>query len=155
MIHIPMTDPKPPPRASRPRQPNLPPANGHRPSCKPRSLSRSPSHALCATRGDKQLASVDRDEALAKRQLGQALNIKEFAVLAGISYSMARQWFRLPGFPLFEGVVFWQDFERWRQQGAGLSCANVGGEAEAAESHQEPPETGLSPQAVKILGAFG
>jgi hypothetical protein len=51
---------------------------------------------------------------LEKRRLGQALNAKEFAVCAGVSYSTARQWFRLPGFPAFRGYVFWQDFEKWR-----------------------------------------
>ena len=45
------------------------------------------------------------DTVLRKRDLGQALNIKEFAVLAGISYSVAREWFQLKGFPRFEGVV--------------------------------------------------
>jgi hypothetical protein len=42
------------------------------------------------------------------------LNAKEFAVLAGISYSTARTWFHLPGFPVIRGVVFWQDFVYWR-----------------------------------------
>ncbi len=43
-------------------------------------------------------------------RLDQVLNAKEFAVLAGISYSMAREWFRFPGFPVFRGVAFWGDF---------------------------------------------
>jgi hypothetical protein len=51
---------------------------------------------------------------LEKRRLDQALNAKEFAVLAGISYSTARKWFRVPGFPVFRGIVFWQDFVQWR-----------------------------------------
>ncbi|MGA2788049.1 MAG: hypothetical protein ABSF60_11020, partial [Verrucomicrobiota bacterium] len=46
--------------------------------------------------------------------LDQALNAKEFAVCAGVSYSTARCWFHLPGFPAFRGVVFWQDFVQWR-----------------------------------------
>ena len=45
-----------------------------------------------------------------KRRLEQALNTKEFAVLVGICYSTAREWFRLRGFPAFRNVVFWQDF---------------------------------------------
>ena len=55
-----------------------------------------------------------------KRRLDQALNAKEFAVLAGISYSTAREWFHLAGFPVIRGVVFWQDFVQWRtnQNGA-------------------------------------
>ena len=70
---------------------------------------------------DKQLRDISLDAVLEKRRLDQALNAKEFAVCAGISYSTARSWFRLPGFPVFHGVIFWQDFERWR---AGENKAN-------------------------------
>ena len=63
---------------------------------------------------DKQLRGIRLKDVLEKRRLDQALNAKEFAVLAGISYSTARAWFHLPGFPVFRGVVFWQDFVRWR-----------------------------------------
>jgi len=64
--------------------------------------------------GDKQLHGVRLEDVLEKRRLDQALNAKEFAVLAGISYSTAREWFHLAGFPVFRGVVFWQDFVQWR-----------------------------------------
>jgi len=63
---------------------------------------------------DKQLRSIKLKDVLEKRRLDQALNAKEFAVAAGISYSTAREWFRLPGFPVFRSVIFWQDFVRWR-----------------------------------------
>ena len=63
---------------------------------------------------DKQLSGIKLDDVLRKRRLEQALNAKEFAVLAGVSYSTARVWFRLLGFPVFEGVVFWRDFVNWR-----------------------------------------
>ena len=69
---------------------------------------------------DKQLRDVKLARVLAKRKLDQALNAKEFAVLAGISYSTARSWFRQPGFPVICGVVFWKDFEQWRLQSTGL-----------------------------------
>ena len=59
---------------------------------------------------DKQLFNVDLSQMVEKRRLDQALNAKEFAVLAGISYSAARAWFKQPGFPAFSGVVFWHDF---------------------------------------------
>ena len=63
---------------------------------------------------DLQLQSVRLEAVLEKRRLDQALNAKEFAVLAGISYSTAREWFRLPGFPVLRGVVFRGDFvECW------------------------------------------
>ena len=63
---------------------------------------------------DKQLRGIRLADVLAKRRLDQALNAKEFAVLAGVSYSVARGWFHLPGFPAFRGVIFWQDFVQWR-----------------------------------------
>lgn len=63
---------------------------------------------------DKQLHGIRLEDVLEKRRLDQALNAKEFAVLAGISYSTAREWFRVPRFPVFRGVVFWQDFAQWR-----------------------------------------
>ena len=68
---------------------------------------------------DKQLRDIKLACVLEKRRLGQALNMKEFAVLAGVSYSVAREWFQLPGFPRFEGVVFWQDFVDWRNNRNG------------------------------------
>jgi hypothetical protein len=63
---------------------------------------------------DKQLSGVSLELVLEKRRLDQALNAKEFAVCAGVSYSTARDWFRLPGFPVFNGFIFWQDFVAWR-----------------------------------------
>jgi hypothetical protein len=63
---------------------------------------------------DKQLQCVSLDAVLEKRRLDQALNAKEFAVCAGVSYSTARSWFHLPGFPVFHGVIFWHDFVQWR-----------------------------------------
>lgn len=63
---------------------------------------------------DKQLRSITFKAVLEKRRLDQALNAKEFAICAGVSYSTARNWFHLPGFPAFHGVVFWQDFVHWR-----------------------------------------
>jgi hypothetical protein len=67
-----------------------------------------------AQRQDKQLQGVSLESVLEKRRLDQALNAKEFAVCAGVSYSTARCWFHLPGFPAFHGVIFWQDFVQWR-----------------------------------------
>ena len=42
---------------------------------------------------DKQLSNIKLAEVRQKQQFDQALNAKEFAVLAGISYATARQWF--------------------------------------------------------------
>jgi len=64
---------------------------------------------------DKQLLGIRFQDVLEKSRRDQALNAKEFAVLAGISYSSAREWFQLPGFPRVQGVVFWRDFVEWRK----------------------------------------
>jgi hypothetical protein len=72
---------------------------------------------------DKQLCDVRLEDVLEKRRLDQALNAKEFAVLAAVSYTTARSWFRLPGFPVFHGVVFWQDFVQWRTNKNGAPAA--------------------------------
>jgi hypothetical protein len=64
---------------------------------------------------DKQLKSVNIKATRSKQKLDQALNVKEFAVLAGISYSVAREWFLLSGFPAIQGKVFWEDFVLWRR----------------------------------------
>ena len=69
---------------------------------------------------DKQLQGVKLDDVLQRRRLDQALSAKAFAVLLGFSYSTARAWFRLPGFPAIQGVVFWSDFVRWRHLQTGL-----------------------------------
>ena len=69
---------------------------------------------------EKQLRDIRLEDVLKKRRLDQALNVKEFAVCAGVSYSTARGWFRLPGFPAFRGVIFWQDFVRWRTDQNGF-----------------------------------
>jgi hypothetical protein len=64
---------------------------------------------------DKQLRGIKLQAVRMKRDADQALNIKEFAVLAGVSYSVAREWFHLPGFPALLGKVFWSDFMLWRR----------------------------------------
>ena len=72
-------------------------------------------------RQDKQLQGIALESVLDKRRLDQALNAKEFAVCAGVSYSTARSWFHLSGFPAFRGVIFWQDFVLWRTNQNGLA----------------------------------
>jgi hypothetical protein len=103
---------------------------------------------------DKQLHRISIDEVVEKRRLDQALNAKEFAVLAGISYSAAREWFRVPGFPVFRGVVFWQDFTDWRRAQAHLDGA---GHEPSLESVAAPDQEAricakdLPPRAARIL----
>jgi len=102
------------------------------------------------------LLMVTLGSVVEKRRLGQALNAKEFAVLIGISYSAAREWFRLPGFPVFRGVVFWQDFERWREEQTGLTKRGSGKHADGAVLRLDRgTATDLPPQAGRILAEFG
>jgi hypothetical protein len=77
-------------------------------------MKRGDKETLSAQRQDKQLRGISLEAVLEKRHLDQALNAKEFAVCAGVSYSTARCWFHLAGFPAFRGVIFWQDFVQWR-----------------------------------------
>jgi hypothetical protein len=100
-----------------------------------------------ATLQDKQLQGISLESVLEKRHLDQALNAKEFAVCAGVSYSTARSWFHLPGFPVFHGVIFWQDFVQWRTNHNG-----------ATDTPERPPQpagghttNGLPPRAASIL----
>lgn len=96
---------------------------------------------------DKQLSGIALDAVLEKRRLDQALNTKEFAVCAGVSYSTARSWFRLPGFPAFRGVIFWQDFAQWRTKQHGCSArAETPRPASAVVV-----ASGLPPRAARIL----
>ena len=99
---------------------------------------------------DKQLLNVALEQVLEKRRLDQALNTKEFAVLAGISYSSARTWFRQPGFPAFCGVVFWQDFVVWRNSRTGLRQFGL--------QRVEESDSGITeaqhPTAMKLVSRF-
>jgi hypothetical protein len=106
---------------------------------------------------DKQLLTVNLDQVLEKRRLDQALNAKEFAVLAGVSYATARDWFRLPGFPTFSGVVFWQDFVKWRNRKteAEMDAATVKG---FPQNRVPPAEHGgivFTGKAAQILAEIG
>lgn len=71
---------------------------------------------------DKQLSGISFRGLQKKQQLDQALNAKEFAILAGVSYSTAREWLHMPGFPAICGLVFWQDFVLWRRLQTGLDA---------------------------------
>lgn len=95
---------------------------------------------------DKQLQGVDLEAVRQKRDLDQALNTKEFAVLAGISYSLAREWFRMPGFPVVGSVVFWEDFVLWRRARNQVKsqsdfCASDEGATDQIEFRSSPPKS--------------
>jgi hypothetical protein len=90
---------------------------------------------------DKQLQAITLEAVMEKRRLDQALNAKEFAVCAGVSYSTARSWFHLSGFPAFRGVIFWQDFVQWRagQNGFKISSPSQRDGDTAAAASKLPP----------------
>jgi len=98
---------------------------------------------------DKQLRGIQLADVLEKRRLDQALNAKEFAVCAGVSYSTARSWFRLPGFPALRGVVFWQDFVQWRTHQNNVASQSV--TSSKPDSVPTSSLSGLPPRAAKIL----
>lgn len=104
---------------------------------------------------DKQLRGIKLGHVLEKRRLGQALNIKEFAVLTGISYSVARDWFQMQGFPRLEGVVFWQDFVAWRndRNGGSAPVRNLQEKAplDAVSNTTAVSPSGLPSRAARIL----
>lgn len=102
---------------------------------------------------DSQLQSVSLETVLEKRRLDQALNAKEFAVLAGISYSTTREWFRLPGFPVLRGVVFWGDFVEWRRSEVRLNQPTP--DQPSRPISVAPKTLGLPPKAARILAEVG
>lgn len=106
-------------------------------------------HLQSSPRVDKQLAGVRLEGVLKKRALDQALNAKEFAVLAGISYSTARQWFLSPNFPAMRGFVFWTDFVEWRRRYVGTETPTTGSPSHGASSSSEILR--LPPKARKVL----
>ena len=108
---------------------------------KPRHTESLPTQSL-----DKQLQGVALAAVLEKRRLDQALNVKEFSVCAGVSYSMARGWFHLPGFPSFRGVVFWQDFVRWRTSQNGFKNSS-----DSKRNGKTVDALNLPPRAAQIL----
>ena len=94
-------------------------------------------------------------DVMEKRRLGQALNIKEFAVLAGVSYSVAREWFQMKGFPRLEGVVFWEDFVEWRNgrngQKASFKSPPQEADSPVGVETKRPSASRLPPRAAQIL----
>jgi hypothetical protein len=108
---------------------------------------------------DKQLCGIKTGAVRRKRDLDQALNAKEFAVLAGISYSVAREWFHLPGFPAVRGMVFWVDFVLWRRTqncGKQVSALVENGKADQTEFRTSPKSIHQWPgRAAKILAEIG
>ncbi len=88
---------------------------------------------------DKQLGGFKLRALQQKQRLDQALNAKEFALLAGVSYAIAREWLHTPGFPTLSGLVFWQDFVLWRRLQTGLQAvtSNISTSADVPVAHPQ------------------
>jgi len=54
-----------------------------------------------------------QNEALKKRGLNQALNMRELSAAYSISYGKVRRMAFEHGFPMSHGIVFPTDFEKW------------------------------------------
>jgi hypothetical protein len=104
---------------------------------------------------DKQLTGIKLQAVLQKQRLGQALNIKLFAVLAGISYSTSREWFQMRNFPALNGRVFWDDFVMWRQRQTGVSSLSNLDKPEKIKSPLEDYHLNLPLKARNILSQAG
>ena len=104
---------------------------------------------------DKQLARLEIADVMKRRRFDQALNMKQFAIAAGICYSAACHWFRQPGFPTFCGVVFWSDFVMWRRAHTGLSVLTAPPDSKPPTESDRQSCTGwlrnLPPKARRIM----
>jgi hypothetical protein len=100
---------------------------------------------------NKQLSDVRIEDVLEKRRLDQLLGAKEFAVLPGISYSNAREWFHASGFPVFRGVVFCGDFVEWRRRQTGLSRMVPNQSSLSRPAQLSVKTAGLTPRVAGML----
>ena len=105
--------------------------------------------------GDAQLAGITQQAVLRKRRLDQALNAKEFAVLAGLSYTTARAWFRLAGFPVVQRRVFWSDFVEWRRSQFEPNTPGAKSRTERPNGPRRSLNLDLPPKAARILAEAG
>jgi len=105
--------------------------------------------------GDAQLAGITQQAVLRKSRWDQALNAKEFAMLAGLSYTTARAWFRLAGFPVVQRRVFWSDFVKWRRGQFELNKSGMNSRPERPNGPRPGLNLDLPPKAARILAEAG
>jgi hypothetical protein len=63
---------------------------------------------------DKRIVGVI-ESARRKREEGSGLCVKEWCALAGYGYDQGLATTHKPGFPIFQGLIVWEDWTRWRQ----------------------------------------
>jgi hypothetical protein len=98
-----------------------------------------------------------------KRSQGKALNLREFAQAGGISYSLAIAFSKEPGFPIFRGKIWWEDFVMWRRQAIQYSPHHYTLEdhpPDAGRTADEPIpkndlQASLPPRAARLLAEVG
>lgn len=71
---------------------------------------------------DKRIADLI-EAARQKRQDGAGLTVKEWCALVGIGYEKGLLISKSKGFPTFEGLIFWDDWTKWRQISVGLASS--------------------------------
>lgn len=99
-----------------------------------------------------------------KKERGMALSLTEFQQVSGLGYIKAKRMSTMTGFPIFDGVIFWVDFERWRRKMAnqllaGAACQHSPTvEDDPLHEHKfhEPSQkrdslTSLPPRAARLL----
>ena len=71
---------------------------------------------------DKRITGLLNDARI-KRQDGTGLTVKEWCALSGLGYEKGLAISKTYGFPIFEGLIFWDDWSKWRQISVGLASA--------------------------------
>ena len=98
-----------------------------------------------------------------KRSQDKALSLREFAQAGGISYSLAIALSKEPGFPIFHGKIWWEDFVMWRRQVIQYSphrCMLEDHPPDAGRTADEPVpksdlQASLPPRAARLLAEVG
>jgi hypothetical protein len=98
-----------------------------------------------------------------KRYKGKALSLREFAQAGGISYSLAIAFSKEPGFPIFHGKIWWEDFVMWRRQAIQYSphrsmLEDHPPDADHTVSESVPKsdlQVSLPPRAARLLAEVG
>ena len=75
--------------------------------------------------GNKQLASVDAQEAKRKWREDLPVSLKEMVVALEVGYDVVLGWRRQSGFPYALGKVFPSDFGRWRRGCLGIPDQHI------------------------------
>lgn len=70
---------------------------------------------------EKQLLNVNQKAARGKAQRGEAMTLKELAVVIGMSYGEVRSW----NLPRLGGKIFYDDFILWRRRQLGFEFCDA------------------------------